>query len=75
MEDVLIDTRPLFAGNITKQPYFKNNSYRIHNNLGNTDLIMSNTFWIGVFPGLTSEMLNYIVMHLGVFIDNIETKN
>lgn len=71
----LIDTRPLFAGNITKQPYFKNNSYRIHNNLGNTDLIMSNTFWIGVFPGLTSEMLNYIVMHLGVFIDNIETKN
>jgi len=64
----LIDTRPLFAGNITKQPYFKNTSYRVVGNLKNTDLIMHNTFWIGVFPGLTKEMLEYIVSQFNVFI-------
>tara|TARA_B110001454_G_scaffold219176_1_gene250693 strand:+ start:2489 stop:3847 length:1359 start_codon:yes stop_codon:yes gene_type:complete len=64
----LIDTRPLFAGNITKQPYFTNTSYRVVGNLKNTDLIMCNTFWIGVFPGLTKEMLEYIISQFNVFI-------
>ncbi|RZD46981.1 MAG: lipopolysaccharide biosynthesis protein RfbH [Thaumarchaeota archaeon] len=64
----LIDTRPLFAGNITKQPYFTNTSYRVVGNLKNTDLIMCNTFWIGVFPGLTKEMLEYILSQFNVFI-------
>jgi CDP-6-deoxy-D-xylo-4-hexulose-3-dehydrase len=64
----LIDTRPLFAGNITKQPYFTNTSYRVVGNLKNTDLIMYNTFWIGVFPGLTKEMLEYILSQFNVFI-------
>lgn len=71
----LIDTRPLFAGNITKQPYFKNKHYRIHKNLDNTDLIMSNTFWIGVFPGLTVEMLSYITEQIDIFINTVESKN
>jgi CDP-4-dehydro-6-deoxyglucose reductase, E1 len=57
----LIDTRPLFAGNITKQPYFKNKIYRISGNLKNTDIVMAQTFWIGTFPGLTKEMLQYIL--------------
>ena len=56
----LIDTRPLFAGNIMKQPYFQDIKYRVVGELTNTDLIMNNTFWIGVFPGLTKDMLDYI---------------
>jgi CDP-4-dehydro-6-deoxyglucose reductase, E1 len=68
----LIDTRPLFAGNITKQPYFANISYRVVGNLENTDLIMNNTFWIGVFPGLTQEMLQYIMKEFKNFINTFE---
>jgi CDP-4-dehydro-6-deoxyglucose reductase, E1 len=68
----LIDTRPLFAGNITKQPYFKNITYRVIGNLENTDLIMNNTFWIGVFPGLTQEMLQYVVKAFKNFINTFE---
>jgi CDP-4-dehydro-6-deoxyglucose reductase, E1 len=65
----LIDTRPLFAGNITKQPYFENVSYRIVDTLENTDLIMNNTFWIGVFPGLTKNMLNYVISQFKLFFE------
>jgi CDP-6-deoxy-D-xylo-4-hexulose-3-dehydrase len=68
----LIDTRPLFAGNIIKQPYFENISYRVVDNLENTDLIMNNTFWIGVFPGLTQEMLQYVVKEFKNFINTFE---
>ncbi len=57
-----IATRYLFAGNITKQPYFINNKveYRVVGDLKNTDLVMNNTFWVGVYPGLTAEMMEYI---------------
>jgi len=68
----MIDTRPLFAGNITKQPYFENLPYRIAGSLTNTDLIMNNTFWIGVFPGLSSEMLQYIIEQFKNFINTFE---
>jgi CDP-4-dehydro-6-deoxyglucose reductase, E1 len=68
----LIDTRPLFAGNIVKQPYFENISYRVVDSLQNTDLIMTNTFWIGVFPGLTQEMLQYVVKEFKNFINTFE---
>jgi CDP-4-dehydro-6-deoxyglucose reductase, E1 len=70
----LIDTRPLFAGNITKQPYFENISYRVVGNLENTDLIMNNTFWIGVFPGLAQEMLQYVVEQFNIFMINVDEK-
>jgi CDP-6-deoxy-D-xylo-4-hexulose-3-dehydrase len=50
----------VFAGNLTKQPYMKNNKYRISGDLKNTDNIMNNTFWIGVQPALTKEMLSYV---------------
>ena len=66
----LIDTRPLFAGNITKQPYFQDVRYRIVGELTNTDFIMNNTFWIGVYPGLTKEMLNYVIESFEDFITN-----
>ena len=56
-----IGTRLVFAGNITKQPYFKNIEHRIVGALENTDIVMNQAFWIGVYPGLTTEMLDYVV--------------
>jgi CDP-4-dehydro-6-deoxyglucose reductase, E1 len=55
-----IGTRLLFAGNLTKQPYFRNVKYRISGNLLNTDLVMNNTFWVGIYPGISYEQLDYI---------------
>lgn len=63
-----IGTRLLFAGNLTKQPYMKNRQYRIVGNLDNTDYIMNNSFWIGVYPGLNKEMLDYVIMHIETFL-------
>ena len=59
-----IGTRLLFAGNVTKQPYMEQQTYRISNNLKNTEIAMNNTFWIGVFPGLEKDHLNYVVTQL-----------
>ena len=55
----LIETRNLFAGNITKQPGFMNKNWRIADHLNNTDYIMNNTFFLGTYPGLTREMVDY----------------
>lgn len=55
----LIETRNLFAGNITKQPGFVNKNWRIADHLNNTDYIMNNTFFLGTYPGLTKEMFEY----------------
>jgi len=63
-----IGTRLLFAGNLTKQPYMKNRQYRIVGNLYNTDYIMNNSFWIGVYPGLDKKMLDYVIMHIETFL-------
>ncbi|MDR2026242.1 MAG: lipopolysaccharide biosynthesis protein RfbH [Prevotellaceae bacterium] len=56
----LIETRNLFAGNITKQPAFVNRNFRIAGQLTNTDKIMNDTFFLGTYPGLTDEMFEYI---------------
>ena len=61
LEDNKISTRLLFAGNITKQPYFKNLNYKISGDLKNTDIVMNSSFWIGVYPGITNEMINYVL--------------
>ena len=56
-----IGTRLMFAGNLTRQPYFEGLNYRISEDLTNTDKVMNDTFWIGVYPGLTKEMLSFVV--------------
>ena len=65
-----IGTRLLFAGNLTSQPYMKEAHYRISGDLTNTDNVMNNTFWIGLQPALTREMLAFtaqkIESYLGV---------
>jgi len=55
-----VGTRLLFAGNMTKQPCMEGVEHRVHGNLINTDRIMYDTFWIGVHPGLTDEMVDYM---------------
>ena len=67
LTDRKVDTRPLFAGNITKQPYFRNVDFRVSGSLINTDKIMNQSFWIGVYPGLTDEMLAYIIKQFEEF--------
>jgi CDP-4-dehydro-6-deoxyglucose reductase, E1 len=65
----LIETRNLFAGNMTKQPGFMNKDWRIADNLNNTDLIMNNTFFLGTYPGLTKEMFSYVEVSLEEFLN------
>ncbi|MHB8155162.1 MAG: lipopolysaccharide biosynthesis protein RfbH [Candidatus Omnitrophota bacterium] len=60
LEKNKIATRMLFGGNLTKQPAYKNVKYRISGDLRNTDLVMNNLFWIGVYPGINRLMLVYI---------------
>jgi len=63
-----IGTRLLFAGNLTRQPYMENVLFRVSGNLTNTDNVMNNTFWIGVQPALTNEMLDYVVETIENFL-------
>ncbi|MCL4378884.1 MAG: lipopolysaccharide biosynthesis protein RfbH [Actinobacteria bacterium] len=63
-----IATRMLFGGNLLKQPAYKHIKYRLPVPLKNTDLVMNNLFWIGVYPGLTLEMLKYMIEIIGKFI-------
>ena len=65
-----IGTRLLFAGNLTKQPYFKEQNYRVVGDLTNTDIIMDNTFWVGIYPGLTENMLNYLAESMVSFFES-----
>jgi len=64
VEEHNIQTRLLFSGNLIKHPCFDEirgtDSYRVVGNLENTDFIMNNTFWVGVYPGMTDTMIDYM---------------
>jgi CDP-4-dehydro-6-deoxyglucose reductase, E1 len=67
LDQFKIGTRLLFAGNLIRQPYFDGRNYRISGKLSNTDKVMNDTFWIGVYPGLDDEMLSFIVNKIELF--------
>lgn len=62
-----IGTRLLFAGNLTRQPYMIGKNFRVSGSLERTDVVMNQTFWIGVFPALTTEHLDYITAKIEEF--------
>lgn len=67
LEQHKIATRLLFSGNITRQPAYQHVDYRVVGELINSDLIMNQTFWIGVYPRLTDEMIDYVIETFGGF--------
>jgi CDP-6-deoxy-D-xylo-4-hexulose-3-dehydrase len=64
-----IGTRLLFAGNITKQPAYKDVDFRVVGDLTNTDIVMTRSFWVGVYPGLTTKMMDYVIDSITDFMN------
>ncbi len=76
LENNGIQTRLLFSGNLTKHPAFsemklKGEGYRIYGDLLNTDKVMNDTFWLGVYPGLTFDQLDFISSKIYEFVNNV----
>lgn len=63
-----IGTRLLFSGNLVRQPYMVNRNFRVSEDLKNTDIVMNDSFWIGLYPGLSSEMLDFTVSKIENFM-------
>ncbi|MBP2328513.1 dTDP-4-amino-4,6-dideoxygalactose transaminase [Kibdelosporangium banguiense] len=61
LEGRRIATRRFFGGNLTRHPAYQDVRYRVHGDLTNSDIVTDDTFWIGVYPGLTEEMIAYMV--------------
>ena len=72
IEEHNVQTRLLFSGNLVKHPCFDQirgtDAYRVVGDLTTTDFIMNNTFWVGVYPGMTDEMIDYMA---GVIIEAV----
>jgi CDP-6-deoxy-D-xylo-4-hexulose-3-dehydrase len=66
-----IATRLLFGGNLLRQPYMKGRNYRVVGELANADLVTTNTFWVGLYPGLNADHLDYMAEQLGNFLRGV----
>ncbi len=70
LDSRLIGTRLMFAGNILKQPAYRHVEFRVVGDLTNTDIVMRRSFWVGVYPGLTEPMLDYIADSIIEFVQD-----
>lgn len=70
LEERKIATRLLFGGNLTRQPAYRGANYRVVGELRNSDYVMANVFWIGVFPGISDEMIDYMAATLYEIVEN-----
>jgi CDP-6-deoxy-D-xylo-4-hexulose-3-dehydrase len=70
LEAKRIGTRNIFAGNLVRQPAYEGLEYRVVGGLKSTDFVMNNVFWLGVYPGLTTEMLDFVVATATEFVAN-----
>ena len=70
LDERKIGTRLIFAGNLTKQPAYLNVDFRIVGDLTNTDIVMNRSFWVGVYPGLTEPMLDWVADSIREFVEN-----
>ena len=68
LEDRKIGTRRLFAGNLTRHPAYSDQPHRVVKELTNSDIVTLGSFWIGVYPGLTDEMLDYVISSVKEFV-------
>ena len=69
LEDRRIATRLLFGGNLTRQPAYEDVEFRVVGELPNSDVVMNRSFWIGVYPGLTEEMIDFVVSEFARFVE------
>ncbi|CAL9618903.1 dTDP-4-dehydro-2,6-dideoxy-D-glucose 3-dehydratase [Streptomyces sp. enrichment culture] len=69
LESRKIGTRRLFAGNLTRHPAYIDQPHRVVGDLTNSDIITEHTFWVGVYPGLTDEMLDYVITSVRDFVE------
>jgi CDP-6-deoxy-D-xylo-4-hexulose-3-dehydrase len=67
LNEMKIGTRLLFGGNLIRQPYMKGRNFRVHGDLDNSDRIMRQTFWIGLYPGLSPEAIAYMLEVIHAF--------
>ncbi|MGC9543270.1 lipopolysaccharide biosynthesis protein RfbH [Streptomyces sp. UG1] len=63
-----IGTRLLFAGNLTRHPAYLEREYRVSGDLTNSDIVTERTFWVGVYPGISDEMVDYVVESIREFV-------
>jgi len=68
LQDRRIDTRQVFAGNLLRQPAYRDMPHRVAGSLANTDMVMEHALWVGCYPGLTDEMIDYVVESFGQFL-------
>jgi dTDP-4-dehydro-2,6-dideoxy-D-glucose 3-dehydratase len=68
LESRRIGTRLLFAGNLTRHPAYHGQPYRVATDLTNSDIVTEQTFWVGVYPGVTGEMVDYMIESISEFV-------